>query len=150
MSKAKVLFICVHNSARSQMAEAMLRKLAGDRFEVESAGFEPGPINPLVIEVMREEGVDLSQKTAQSVFSLVKTGKFFGYVITVCNRSLEEECPIFPGIPRQIHWDDLEDPADYTGTHEEKLARVRDLKGRIKLRVEAFIREFAPVSPSQD
>jgi len=137
--KTKVLFVCVHNSARSQMAEAFLKKLGGDHFEVESAGFAPTKINPLVVEVMKEEGIDLSEKKTQSVFSLVKAQKFYGYVITVCNRAKETECPIFPGSPIRLHWD-LENPEDYTGTHEEKLNKVRELKNQIKELIVDFIK----------
>jgi arsenate reductase len=121
------------------MAEAFLKKLGGDHFEVESAGFAPTKINPLVVEVMKEEGIDLSEKKTQSVFSLVKAQKFYGYVITVCNRAKETECPIFPGSPIRLHWD-LENPEDYTGTHEEKLNKVRELKNQIKELIVDFIK----------
>lgn len=136
--KIKVLFICVHNSARSQMAEELLKKLGGDKFEVESAGLIPTYINPLVVEVMKEEGIDLTEKKTQSVFSLVKAQNFYGYVITVCNRARETECPIFPGMPRRINWD-LENPEFFTGTKEEKLNKVKDLKNQIKQLVLDFI-----------
>jgi arsenate reductase len=121
------------------MAEAFLKTLGGDHYEVESAGFTPTTINPLVVEVMKEEGIDLSEKKTQSVFSLVKAQKFYGYVITVCNRAKETECPIFPGRPIRIHWD-LENPEDYTGTHEEKLNKVRKLKNQIKELIVDFIK----------
>lgn len=138
----KVLFICVHNSARSQMAEELLKKLGGDGFEVESAGLEPSAINPLVVKVMQEEGVDLSEKETQSVFDLVKTENFYGYVITVCDRAKESECPIFPGVPKRIHWN-LENPEDFTGTEEEKIAKTRELKDQIKQLVLDFIEEYS-------
>ena len=139
--KKKVLFICVHNSARSQMAEELLKKHGGDDFEVESAGFTPTKINPLVVEVMREEGIELSEKMTQSVFDLVKLQNFYGYIITVCNRAKESECPIFPGVPKRLHWD-LENPEDFTGTHEEKLYKVRALKNQIKELVLDFVEQF--------
>lgn len=139
--KKKVLFICVHNSARSQMAEELLMKLGGDKFEVESAGFEPTCINPLVEKVMMEEGIDLAEKKTQSVFSLVKAQNFYGYVITVCDRARESECPTFPGVPKRLHWD-LENPEDFTGTEEQKLDKVRKLKDRIKRLVIEFIEEY--------
>ena len=123
--KIKVLFICVHNSARSQMAEELLKKLGGDKFDVESAGFTPSGINTLVVEVMGEEGIDLTEKKTQSVFSLVKAQNFYGYVITVCDRANEPECPTFPGLPKRIHWD-LENPEYFSGTEEEKLKKVRE------------------------
>jgi arsenate reductase len=140
--KKKVLFICVHNSARSQMAEELLMKFGKDKFEVESAGFDPTSINPLVKKVMQEEGIDLTEKKTQSVFSLVKAQNFYGYVITVCDRARESECPTFPGVPKRLHWD-LENPEDFTGTEEEKLDKVRELKDRIKSFVLEFIEEYS-------
>ena len=140
--KKKVLFICVHNSARSQIAEEILIKFGGDKFEVESAGFEPTSINPLVKNVMQEEGINLAEKKTQSVFSLVKAQNFYGYVITVCDRARESECPTFPGVPKRLHWD-LENPEDFTGTEEEKLDKVRELKDRIKSFVLEFIEEYS-------
>jgi arsenate reductase len=140
--KKKVLFICVHNSARSQMAEELLMKFGKDKFEVESAGFDPTSINPLVKKVMQEEGIDLTEKKTQSVFSLVKAQNFYGYVITVCDRARESECPTFPGVPKRLHWD-LENPEDITGTEEEKLNKVRNLKNQIKSLVLEFVEEYA-------
>jgi len=139
--KKKVLFICIHNSARSQMAEEYLRKLAGDKFEVESAGFEPSPLNPFVVEVMKEEDIDLTGKQAKSVFELYKSQKFYGYVITVCDKAKEVTCPTFPGLVKRIHWE-LEDPADFSGTDEDKLTQVRDLRDSVKKLVEAFITRY--------
>ncbi len=138
--RIKVLFICVHNSARSQMAEELLRKLGGDKFEVESAGLSPTAINPLVIEAMKEEGIDLSGKKTQSVFSLVKAQNFYGFVITVCSRAKESECPIFPGMPKRIHWD-LENPEDFMGTEEEKIEKIKELKEQIRQLVLDFIKQ---------
>ena len=136
----KVLFICVHNAARSQMAEELLRKYGGDLFEVQSAGFEPSTVNPLVVQVMKEEGIDLTAKQTQSVYQLLKANQFFGYVITVCDRAREADCPVFPGVPERRHWD-LKNPEDFTGTDEEKLDKVRALKEQIKTRVLEFIDE---------
>lgn len=140
--KKKVLFICVHNSARSQMAEELLKKLGGDRFEVESAGLDPTAINPFVVKAMQEEGIDLSQKKTQSVFDLAKAQNFYGYVITVCDRARESECPIFPGVPKRMHWD-LENPEDFTGTEEEKITKIKALKDQIKQLVLDFITEYS-------
>lgn len=140
--KIKVLFICIHNSARSQMAEEFLRLFSGDKFEVESAGFEATQINPLVVQAMKEEGINLTGKQTQSVFNLYNEKKFFGYVITVCNKARESDCPIFPGKPTRIHWD-LENPEDFVGTDEEKMQKVRELRDKIKKLVQKFIQEFA-------
>ncbi|HEY3277510.1 MAG TPA: arsenate reductase ArsC [Syntrophorhabdaceae bacterium] len=139
--KKRVLFVCVHNSARSQMAEAFLKSLAGDRFEVVSAGLDPGPINPLVVEVMREAGIDLSHNQSKSVFDLYRRGELFSYVISVCDQASAEACPVFPGLlTRQIHWS-FDDPSGFTGTREERLARTRAVRDAIKARIEAWLRE---------
>ncbi len=134
----RVLFICIHNSARSQMAEEYLRLLAPDRFEAESAGMEPTAINPLVIEAMQEEGINLSAKKTQGVFELFKQGRLFQYVITVCAESVEEKCPLFPGVTHRMHLP-FPDPSTFTGSHEEKLARVREVRDAIKATIKEFI-----------
>ena len=123
--KEKVLFICVHNSARSQMAEEYLRKIAPDRFEVESAGLEPGTINPLVAEALKEEGIDITRKKTNSVFEFYKEGHRYHHVITVCSKEAAERCPVFPGAGsiQRLHWP-FDDPSQVTGTHEEKLRKV--------------------------
>lgn len=140
--KTRVLFVCVHNSARSQMAEAFLSALAGDRFEAHSAGFEPAPINPLAIEVMKEAGIDISKKAAKSVFDIYKSGALFGYVIAVCDVEAAQRCPTFPGITRTFVWS-FPDPASLTGSWEERLEKTRQVRDSIKARVEEFIRESA-------
>ena len=140
MNKKRVLFVCVHNSARSQMAEAFLNNLAGDGFEAVSAGFEPGTLNPLAIEVMKEVGIDISQNRTKSVFDLFKKGNKYSYVITVCDEA-NQRCPLFPGHARRIHWN-FEDPASFGGSHEEKLEKTRKLRDEIKAKVEEFVREF--------
>ena len=129
--KIRVLFICTHNSGRSQIAEAYLRKFAGDRCEVESAGLEPAQaVNPLVVAVMREEGIDLSEKKPQSVFDVFKSGKLFSHVITVCQDS-DSRCPIFPGITERWHWP-FPDPAMVAGSDAEKLSQIREIRDAIK------------------
>src|ERR1035437_6467697 len=124
MSKIKVLFVCVHNSARSQMAEAFLKQLGGEEFEVESAGMEPGILNAIVIEVMQEIDIDISKNETKSVFELFKKGRLFDFVITVCDAAKAERCPIFPGITKRLNWS-FEDPSTFTGTVDEKLAQTR-------------------------
>ncbi len=140
MEKAKVLFVCEHNSARSQMAEAFLKALADDRFEAHSAGLEPGELNPLAVEVMREVGIDISRNETKSVFDFYKRGEFFSYVITVCDEAAAERCPVFPGVTQRIHWS-LEDPASFEGTEEERLARTRKVRDAIRAKVKEFVRE---------
>jgi arsenate reductase len=130
--KQRVLFLCTGNSARSQMAEGILRHLAGDRFEVFSAGTKPNVVNPHAIEAMREIGVDISHHRSKHVSEYF--GKPMDTVITVCDNA-KETCPIFPGVKHQIHWS-FEDPAAAEGTEEEKLAVFRTIRdqifGRIK------------------
>ena len=129
--KIKVLFICQHNSGRSQMAEAYLNQLYGDAIEVESGGLEPAmQVNPVVVEVMAEEGFDLSGKKPQSVFDLFKAGKLYNHVITVCHDS-ENKCPLFPGITKRWHWP-FPDPAKATGTHNQRIDQVRKIRDMIK------------------
>ncbi len=136
--KKSALFICVHNSARSQMAEEFLKQLGGDEWHVESAGFEPREVNPLVIEAMAEVGVDLSNKETQAVFKLFKEGKTFRYVVTVCDESEGGECPIFPGMTHRLHLP-FQDPSKLEGTHEEKMIKVREIREAIKSCVEQFL-----------
>jgi arsenate reductase len=136
MEKIRVLFICVHNSARSQMAEAFLSRFAGDRFAVESAGLEPGLLNPLVVKVMREVGIDLSAKMTRSAYELL--GRPYEWVITVCDESQAEACPVFPGAGRRAHWS-FPDPATFSGSEEERLEQVRALRDRIAARVAQWI-----------
>ena len=139
MEKTSVLFICVHNSARSQMAEAFLKALGGDGFDVASAGLSPTCINPLVVTAMAEKGIDLSQATTTSVFDLYRQGRLFSYVITVCDDSNEKQCPVFPGLVHREHWP-FEDPAALAGTDEEKLAGVRRIRDSVEAAVAAFVR----------
>ena len=141
MGKKRVLFVCVHNSARSQMAEAFLNSLAGDTFEAMSAGLEPGVINPLVVEVMKEIGIDISHNKTKSAFDLYKKGELFSYVIAVCDAASAEMCPLFPGLlVKQMNWS-FDDPSAFTGTHEEKLAKMRILRDPIKVKIEGWLQE---------
>jgi arsenate reductase len=135
--KSSVLFICIHNSARSQMAEAWLNHLCGDSFSAESAGLEPGTLNPLVVEGMREAGIDISQKKTQSVADVLKSGRHFDYAITVCDETSAERCPIFPGPTKRLHWG-FPDPSTLTGSHDEKLAAIRPIRDQIRTKVEAW------------
>ncbi|MFP4072233.1 MAG: arsenate reductase ArsC [Desulfovibrionales bacterium] len=138
MEKHPVLFICVHNSGRSQMAEAFLNHKAGDRYPAESAGQDPTAINPLVVAVMKEKGIDLSGKETQSVFKLYQEGRLYHYVITVCQESIEEKCPVFPGIVHREKWG-FEDPEAATGSEREKLAYVRRIRDAIETRIDEWI-----------
>lgn len=127
-----VLILCTGNSARSQMAEGLLRDIAGDRFEVESAGVAPSFVRPEAIEAMREIGIDISQHRSKSVDEFA--GQSFDYVITVCDNA-NQQCPMFPGKAERIHWS-IADPAEVTGDEQERLAAFRsardDLRERLK------------------
>ncbi len=138
----RVLFICVHNSARSQMAEALLKGMAGERFEVMSAGLEPGTLNPLAVAAMAELGIDISGNETKSAFDLSTAGEPFDFVITVCDESQAEQCPFFPGPARRFHWS-LPDPSALTGTDDEKLAATIAIRDQIKAKVEDFVKEAA-------
>jgi arsenate reductase len=123
--KPKVLFLCTGNSARSQMAEGYLRQVAGDRYEVCSAGIEPKGLNPLAVEAMAEIGIDISHQKSKDV--RIFLGQYVPYIITVCEDA-RERCPIFPRTYKFLHWS-FDDPAAAKGTHDERLAvfrRVRD------------------------
>ncbi len=137
MQKQKVLFICVHNSARSQMAEASVNHLYGDLFEAQSAGLEPGTLNPLAVKVMKEAGIDISRNKTKSVLDFVKSGDLFPYVITVCDETSAGRCPMFPGITKRLHWS-IPDPSTVTGTPEEKLEKVRAIRDAIRSSVEEW------------
>jgi arsenate reductase len=136
----KVLFVCTHNSARSQMAEAYLKKLAGDRFEVESAGIEPGNLNPYVVRALAEDGIDISGKQTQGVFDLLKKGRFYNFVIAVCSKEAADRCPIFPGHAKRLVWP-YPDPSTFTGSDEEIMAHVREVRDAIKKHVQQFAQE---------
>ena len=146
--KQRVLFICIHNSARSQMAEAWLNKICGEFFEAQSAGIEPGVLNPLVIEVMREVEIDISQKKTQSVFDVLKSGVPFDYTVTVCDEASAEKCPIFPGVAKRLHWG-FPDPSVLAGTRGEKLEKIRVIRDTIKTRVENWCAEMCGAARSE-
>jgi arsenate reductase len=133
----RVLFICIHNSARSQMAEAFLNRLGQNKFIAESAGIEPGTLNQIVIKVMKEIGYDLSKNKTKSVFDIHKSGKSYDYVITVCDPESAERCPIFPGKVNRLHWS-FKDPSGFTGTELEKLNFTRKIRDEIKTKIEEF------------
>jgi arsenate reductase len=138
--KAKVLFICIHNSARSQMAETFLSQICGEQFEASSAGLEPGKLNPVVVEAIREIGIDISGNQTKAVFDIFKSGKMFQYVITVCDEASAERCPIFPGVTKRLHWS-FPDPSAIQGAHEQKLERTRQIRDMIKSQVEKWCEE---------
>lgn len=141
MTRQKVLFVCIHNSARSQMAEAYLNKFGGDRFTVESAGLEPGTLNPIVVEAMKEDGIDISGNKTKDAFDFLKQGKMFNYVITVCDETAAERCPVFPGVSERLHWG-FKDPSSLQGSNEERLAGTRIIRDQIKKRIQEWINDL--------
>jgi arsenate reductase (thioredoxin) len=145
MPKQKVLFICVHNSARSQMAAALLNDTCGEFFEAQSAGFEPGTINPLVVEVLQELGIDISKNTTQRVLDAWTSGRIFQFVVTVCSEAEAEGCPIFPAVTTRLHWP-FDDPSKFTGTHEERLERTRRVRDEMRARINSFCEEHRVAS----
>ena len=144
MMKKKVLFICVHNSARSQMAAALLNKICGEYFEAHSAGLEPGTLNPLAVEALSEIGIDISKNKTQAVFDVFKSGQLFAYVITVCSEAEAEGCPIFPGVTTRLHWS-FEDPSKLGRRHEERLAGTRQILKEIDQKMREFCDQHCAV-----
>jgi len=141
----KILFVCIHNSARSQMAETFLNYYGNGRFEAESAGIEKGKLNPYVIQAMKEVRIDISKNQTKEVFGFFKQGKSYDAVITVCEKEAAEKCPVFPGRGKKIQWS-FPDPSKFTGTQEEVLARVCKVRDEIKQRVLQFINEAGEIS----
>jgi arsenate reductase len=115
-----------------------LNQLAGDKFEAESAGLEPGELNPLVVKAMQEVGIDISGNKTKSVFDFYKQGRSYNYVITVCDESQSEQCPIFPGIAKKLHWG-FSDPSSFQGTGQEKLKKVKRVRDEIKATIEKWL-----------
>jgi len=140
MNPIRVLFVCIHNSARSQMAEAYLNHLGGGTFAAESAGLEPGVLNPGVVQVLQEDGMDISRNKAKSVFEMLEQGRLFDFVITVCDETSAEKCPVFPGAAQRLHWS-FPDPSAVQGTEEAKLEGTREIRDAIKAQVKKWLSE---------
>jgi arsenate reductase len=134
-NRLRVLFLCIHNSARSQMAEAFLKNSFGDIFQVDSAGIEGGKLNPLAVAVMREEGIDISGNETKEVSVFENTA--FDYVITVCDAKSAESCPVFPGRAKKLAWD-FDDPSAFVGSDDERLQQTRRVRDQIKKAVFDF------------
>ena len=146
-SSPRVLFICVHNSGRSQMSEAFLKHYAGDRFDAQSAGLEPGELNSLVVKTMAEIGIDISENETKSVFDIWKSGELFQYVIAVCDAESAEKCPVFPGPTTRLHWS-FEDPSKVTGTYDQKLQKVRQIRDEIASRMQDWLASLPVEQPA--
>lgn len=139
MNKQRVLFLCTHNSARSQMAEGFLRALAGDRFEVASAGTQVTRVHPLATRAMADVGIDLSRHTSKLVDELVEQP--WDYVITVCDGA-NEACPVFPKKSNRLHWS-FEDPSQATGSDDQRLEVFRRVRDQIQRRIGAWIKTLS-------
>ena len=139
--KRKVLFICVHNSARSQIAEAFLNNLAKDMFEAKSAGIEPGRLNPIVVEVMKEKGIDISLNKTKNVELFINSKEKQDFVIIVCSEADSERCPIFPEEVEVLQWS-FDDPSKFEGSYKEKLEKTRLLRDQIEVKIKEWISSF--------
>ena len=140
MSKAKVLFICTGNSARSQMAEAFLREYASDNFEAYSGGLKAEGIHPMTKQVMQEVGLDISEQESKPLKRFLGN-MHFGFLVTVCRRA-EKNCPTFPDVSTRLFWD-IEDPKSFEGSDKEKLAKFREIRDEVEERVKNFIKEHS-------
>jgi arsenate reductase len=130
------------------MAEAWLNHICGEIFDAQSAGLEPGTINPLVVRAMAEEGIDISKKKTQRAFDVWKSGQMFKYVITVCSDAEAKGCPIFAGVTTRLHWP-FPDPSQLTGTGEEKLRTVREIRDEIRQKIEEWCEEVCPARTTE-
>lgn len=137
----RVLFVCEHNSGRSQMAEAYLKKYAGDKIHVESAGLNPGALNPSVVESMLEDGIDISGATTDNVFDYFKEERKYDIVITVCSPEVDQKCPIFPGKSLRVNWP-FPDPSLFEGDKEEVLSMIRPVRDKIKSKIKNFVESY--------
>ncbi|WYD81151.1 MAG: arsenate reductase ArsC [Candidatus Electrothrix gigas] len=140
IKKYSVLFVCIHNSARSQMAEAFLRTLGGESFSVESAGLEPGTLNPLVVVTMQEVGIDISEQKTTLVDELIRQGRQFDYVITVCDAANGQRCPVFPGTAKRLHWS-FDDPAALPGKYTDQMQEICRIREEIYKKIIFFLQE---------
>lgn len=139
MMPVKVLFVCIHNSARSQMAEAFLNAMGGEHFVAESAGLDPGKLNSDVVRVMKELDIDIALNKTKSVKSMME--RRYDYVVTVCDEASGERCPTFPGKTRRLHWS-FADPSSFEGKKEEIYARTVEVRDAIQKRVGEFMNSF--------
>lgn len=137
----RVLFICIHNSARSQMAETYLNALGQGKFVAESAGLEASKLNPIAVKAMAEVGYDISQNQTKSVFDFFQQGKRYEVVVKVCDALNGQRCPIFPSTKVSLNWD-LPDPSQLAGSEAEKLKAIRPIRDLIKIKVEQLIQDF--------
>jgi arsenate reductase len=130
------------------MAEAFLNRTCHEEFEAQSAGIEPGKLNPTVVEVMREVGIDISNKVTKAVFDVIKSGQMFSHVITVCDETSAERCPVFPGVTTRLHWG-FPDPSAFRGSYAEVLSKTREVRDAIERKVEQWCKEVCQKASSK-
>lgn len=135
-----ILFVCIHNSARSQMAEAFVNHFGKEKFTAKSAGIEGGKLNPVVVKAMLESGIDISANQTKTVDDILATKEHFDFVVTVCDEASAERCPVFPGGGKKLHWG-FPDPSSFQGSEDEKLAGTRIVRDAIKEKVLEFLNE---------
>ena len=138
----KALFVCIHNSARSQMAEAFCNQFSNGKVAAQSAGIEPGKLNPLAVKVMAEEGIDISNNKVKSVQRFIDAGEKFDFVITVCDETSAERCPVFPGSGQRLHFC-FEDPSALSGSEEVKMKKIRIIRDQIKNRIKEWLEKIS-------
>ncbi|MGE4454452.1 MAG: arsenate reductase ArsC [Sphaerochaeta sp.] len=138
--KERIMFVCIHNSARSQMCEAFVKHYARDRYDAHSSGIEEGKLNPLVVQAMEEIGISMEGHYAKSAQQYIARKEAFDYVVTVCDESNAERCPIFPGKSERMHWG-FPDPSAITGSDEEKLEGIRPIRDAIHKRITDWLSE---------
>lgn len=138
IEKQKIMFVCIHNSARSQMCEAFVRHYAYDRFEVQSSGIEAGDLNPLVVKAMEEIGISMNGHYAKSARDFIERDQVFDYVITVCDETSAERCPMFPGTHKRLHWG-FPDPSALSGSEDEKLVQIRVIRDAILRKIQHWL-----------
>jgi arsenate reductase len=141
MKKMNILFVCVHNSARSQMAEAFMKQFGGAWYEVFSAGLSPGILNQDVVRAMQEIGIDISGNRTKGIEEILGEGRRFDIVVTVCDEAHAEQCPVIPGAQKRIHWS-VEDPSAVVGPEEERMMKIRKIRDEIKELVMQLLREL--------
>jgi arsenate reductase len=142
MQKRRVLFISPVNDSRSQMAEALLNSLAGDEYEAWSAGFQPGELSPVTVQVMREIGVDICTQRTKKLFELYRSGMVFNHIVTLCDVSVGEKSPIYPNHRYYIEWS-TPDPDAFEGPEEERTRRLRQCRDRLQRRIEEWLHELS-------
>jgi len=141
VKRTKVLFVCIHNSARSQMAEAFLNEMGAGQIEAESAGIEPGKLNSVVVDVMRELDIDISQNQTKSIQELIDQGRAYDYIVTVCDETSAQRCPVVPGGGERLHFG-FDDPSSFQGSDDEKLVMTRKVRDAIKLKIKKWIKKI--------